>query len=159
MNNNRNTVKKRERNMINKMLKDMNALKNAKYSGIYVVVCFFEQTIILELLKDISCSKLFYAVFSFLSIIVMFALCHILTKRAKKQIESRKNFPESDSESDKWIECATMLGYLSPVLCLISWFSGFSESADTNIYKWLIIAVVVVCGIVLPLVVKKKNKY
>jgi len=38
-------------------------------------VSFFEQTVILELLNDISCSDLIYAVASTLSIICMLVIC------------------------------------------------------------------------------------
>jgi len=154
MNKNKKVAKKHELNMLNRMIRNMNALKDAKYSGTYVVVSFFEQTVILELLNDISCSDLIYAVASTLSIICMLVICSVLQKRAKKQIESRDSFPES--ESDKWIECATMLGYFSPVLCIVTWLSGFVGN-DEILMKWYIIALVIALGIGLPLIGKKKS--
>ena len=154
MNRNDKAAKKREQNMLKKMLKNMNALKDAKYSGIYVVVCFFEQTVILELLKDISGGIVFYGITSTLSILCMMKVCSWLQNRAKKQIESRTYFPES--ESDKWIECATMLGYASPLLCIVAWLSGFF-GAEAILLKWVVIALIIILGIVIPLVVKKKD--
>lgn len=137
-----------------KMLKNMNALKDAEYSSIYVVVCFFEQTIVLELLSDAIHSKLLYFWISLLTLIVMFIICDKLIKGAKKKIEAQKDFPKS--ESNKFIECATMLGYLSPVLCLSTWIGGLAE-ADTFVIKWFINILVLILGIGVPLLVKKKN--
>ena len=68
------------------------------------------------------------------------------------QIESKGEYePE---KTDKIIECATMLGYMSPLLCISTWISGID---NTQIYKWGIIILVHILGIGIPLIVKKKN--
>ncbi len=148
------TELKREQNMRKEFLKNMNAVKNTKYSSIYVVICFFEQTVVLELLKDMVQNRVLYFFCGVVSFVVMFLLFDKLQKRAKAQIESMTSFPES--KNDKLIECATMLGYMSPILCFISWLSGFNESESVQM-KWFFIALVIILGIVLPLVGKKKD--
>lgn len=57
-------------------------------------------------------------------------------------------------KTDKIVECATMLGYMSPLLCVSTWISGIE---NTQIYKWGIIILVHILGIGIPLLVKKKK--
>lgn len=57
-------------------------------------------------------------------------------------------------KTDKIVECATMLGYMSPFLCVSTWISGIE---NTQIYKWGIIILVHILGIGIPLLVKKKK--
>ena len=137
-----------------KIFKDMNALKDAEYSSIYVVVCFFEQTIVLAFLSDTIHCKLLYFGISLLTIVVMLIICDKLIKGAKKKIEAQKDFPKS--ESNKLIEFATTLGYFSPALCLSTWIGGFAGT-DTFVLKWVINILVFILSFVVPLLVKKKN--
>ena len=59
------------------------------------------------------------------------------------------------SNNVDWIiEWATTVGYLSPLLYLSAWYSQWSEMV---LYKWGIIALVFILGIVLPYVIKRKR--
>lgn len=65
----------------------------------------------------------------------------------------REYVPE---KTDKIVECATMLGYMSPLLCVSTWVSGIENA---QIYKWGIIILVHILGIGIPVLVKKKVEY
>lgn len=76
------------------MGKEVNALKNTRYSSIYVVVCLVEQSVFLELLKDITqlisngIIRLFvYIGGGLISFAIMLKLLDMLVKKAIKQIE------------------------------------------------------------------------
>lgn len=147
--------------------KKINALKDTKYSSIYVVVCLIEQAVLIELLKDLTqlilddtIRLLVYIGGGLISILIMLKILDMLVKKAGKkieedaliQIESKGEYvPE---KVDKIIECATMLGYMSPLLCVSTWISGIE---NTQIYKWGIIILVHILGIGIPLFVRKKK--
>ena len=150
----------------NKIYKKMNELKDVKYSSIYVVICFVEQVVILEALKDLTSlildentKNLVYIIGGILSVISLLLITGVLIKRSRKKIESdAKGRIESGEESthatsDKMIECATTLGYLSPLVCLSTMFSGLNELL---VLKWGIIVLVHILGIGLPLLIRKK---
>lgn len=144
----------------------MNELKDVKYSSIYVVICFVEQVVILEALKDLTslildenAKSLVYVVGGTLSFISLLLITSVLIKHSRKQIESdAKRQIECGEESthttsDKMIECATTLGYLSPLVCLGTMISGLKELL---LLKWGIIVLVHILGIGLPLLIRKK---
>ncbi|MCM1904469.1 hypothetical protein, partial [Blautia sp. MB18-30] len=146
---------------------EINSLKNTKYSSIYVVVCLIEQAVFLELLKDltqlISNDKirlLFYAGGGILSFVIMSKILDMLVKKAGKKIEDdvlmemQSKGEYVPEKTDKIVECATMLGYMSPFLCVSTWISGIE---NTQICKWGIIILVHILGIGIPLLVKKKK--
>ena len=143
------------------------SLKDTKYSSIYVVVCLVEQAVFLELLKDITqliandiIRLLVYSGGGLISFVIMLKLLDMLVKKAKKQIEEDAlSQIESKGEyvpkkTDKVVECATMIGYVSPLLCVSTWISGIDNS---QMFKWGIIILVHILGIVIPLVVRKKK--
>ena len=67
-------------------------------------------------------------------------------------VESRGGYvPE---KADKLVECATMIGYMSPWLCISTWISGIG---NLQVLKWVIIILVHILGIGIPSVVKKKK--
>lgn len=149
-----------------KIYKKMNELKDVKYSSIYVVICFVEQVVILEALKDLTslildenAKSLVYIVGGTLSFISLLLITSVLIKHSRKQIESdAKRQIECGEESthttsDKMIECATTLGYLSPLVFLGTMISGLKELL---LLKWGIIVLVHILGIGLPLLIRKK---
>lgn len=103
---------------------------------------------------------LVYVIGGLLSFVILLILLDILVKKAKKRIEADALIQiESKGEyvpkkNDKVVECATMIGYMSPLLCLSTWISGIDNS---QIYKWGIIILVHILGIGIPLVVRKKK--
>lgn len=164
---NRKTLKKNTGKFTDKIKEEINSLKDAKYSSIYVVVCLIEQAVLLELLKDITqlipddaIRTFVYIGGGLMSFFIMLKILDVLVKKAGKKIENdaliqRKSKEEYIPEKgDKIIECATMLGYLSPLLCVSTWISGIENA---QIYKWGIIILVHILGIGMPLVVKKKQ--
>ena len=164
---NKGIVKKHKEKFTDKFKEGINALKNTKYSSIYVVVCLIEQAVFLELLKDLTqlipndnIRLLFYAGGGILSFVIMLKILDMLVKKAKKQIEEDAlSQIESKGEyvpkkTDKVVECATMIGYVSPLLCVSTWISGIHNS---QMFKWGIIILVHILGIGIPVLVKKKK--
>lgn len=165
---NRKSLETDKNRFTQRMIRELNALKDTKYSSIYVVVCLVEQSVVLEALKDIThliedemISTLIYVVGGIISFGVLLFVSGILIKRARRQIEDdvRKQIENKEDsvhgKTDKLVECATMIGYLSPLLCISTWLSAFE-----NMYglKWGIIVFVHILGIGMPLFVKKKNR-
>lgn len=72
-------------------------------------------------------------------------------EKSQINLSAQEYVPE---KTDKIVECATMLGYMSPLLCVSTWISGIE---NTQIYKWGIIILVHILGIEIPLLVKKKK--
>lgn len=149
-----------------KVLAEVKMIKDTTYSSIYVVLCFVEQTVILEALKDLTSlitnetvRNVVYFGVGLLSLGLSLILIHILIKRSKSRIENdaKKHMENGEisecKKIDKVIECATMLGYLSPVLCLCTMFSGFE---GLLILKWAIVGLVHLLGIAMPLLIRKK---
>jgi len=160
---NKGIVKKHKEKFTDKFKEEINSLKNTKYSSIYVVVCLIEQAVFLELLKDLTNDKirlLFYAGGGILSFVIMLKILDMLVKKAGKKIEDdvlmemQSKGEYVPEKTDKIVECATMLGYMSPFLCVSTWISGIE---NTQIYKWGIIILVHILGIGIPLLVKKKK--
>lgn len=164
---NKKVLEKNKEKFTDKVVKEINTLKDTKYSSIYVVVCLVEQAVFLELLKDITqliandiIRRLVYSGGGLISFVIMWKLLDMLVKKAKKQIEEDAlSQIESKGEyvpkkTDKVVECATMIGYVSPLLCVSIWISGIDNS---QIFKWGIIILVHILGIVIPLVVRKKK--
>ena len=165
---NKGIVKKHKEKFTDKFKEEINSLKNTKYSSIYVVVCLIEQAVFLELLKDLTqlmsndkIRLLFYAGGGILSFVIMLKILDMLVKKAGKKIEDdvlmemQSKGEYVPEKTDKIVECATMLGYMSPFLCVSTWISGIE---NTQIYKWGIIILVHILGIGIPLLVKKKRK-
>ena len=128
---NKKVLEKNKEKFTDKVVKEINALKDTKYSSIYVVVCLVEQAVFLELLKDITqliandiIRLLVYSGGGLISFVIMLKLLDMLVKKAKKQIEEDAlSQIESKGEyvpkkTDKVVECATMIGYVSPLLCV-----------------------------------------
>lgn len=151
-----------------KVIKEINALKDTKYSSIYVVVCLFEQIVLLELLKDITqlipndaTRLVIYIGGGFISLIIMLMLLYMLVKKARKQIEEEALIQIQSMEeyvpekTGKIVECATTIGYMSPFLCVNAWISGIVNS---QILKWGFIILVLILGIVIPLVFGRKSE-
>lgn len=164
---NKGIVKKHKEKFTDKFKEEINSLKNTKYSSIYVVVCLIEQAVFLELLKDLTqlmsndkIRLLFYAGGGILSFVIMLKILDMLVKKAGKKIEDdvlmemQSKGEYVPEKTDKIVECATMLGYMSPFLCVSTWISGIE---NTQIYKWGIIILVHILGIGIPLLVKKKK--
>lgn len=165
---NKGIVKKHKEKFTDKFKEEINSLKNTKYSSIYVVVCLIEQAVFLELLKDLTqlmsndkIRLLFYAGGGILSFVIMLKILDMLVKKAGKKIEDdvlmemQSKGEYVPEKTDKIVECATMLGYMSPFLCVSTWISGIE---NTQIYKWGIIILVHILGIGIPLLVKKKKQ-
>lgn len=149
---NKGIVKKHKEKFTDKFKEEINSLKNTKYSSIYVVVCLIEQAVFLELLKDLTqlmsndkIRLLFYAGGGILSFVIMLKILDMLVKKAGKKIEDdvlmemQSKGEYVPEKTDKIVECATMLGYMSPFLCVSTWISGIE---NTQIYKWGIIILV-----------------
>ena len=149
-----------------RVLAEIKKLKDTTYSSIYVVLCFVEQTVILEALKDLTSlitnetvRNVVYFGVGLLSLGLSLVLIHILIKRSKSRIENdaKKHMENGEiskcKKTDNVIECATMLGYLSPALCLCTMFSGFE---GLLILKWAIVGLVHLLGIAMPLLIRKK---
>lgn len=161
---NKGIVKKHKEKFTDKFKEEINALKNTKYSSIYVVVCIIEQAVFLELLKDLTqlipndnIRLLFYAGGGILSFVIMLKILDMLVKKAGKKIENdvlMEMQSKGEYVPDKIVECATMLGYMSPLLCVSTWVSGIENA---QIYKWGIIILVHILGIGIPVLVKKKK--
>ena len=164
---NKGIVKKHKEKFTDKFKEEINALKNTKYSSIYVVVCLIEQAVFLELLKDLTqlipndnIRLLFYAGGGILSFVIMLKILDMLVKKAGKKIENdvlmemQSKGEYVPEKTDKIVECATMLGYMSPLLCVSTWVSGIENA---QIYKWGIIILVHILGIGIPVLVKKKK--
>lgn len=164
---NKKVLEKNKEKFTDKVKKKINALKDTKYSSIYVVVCLIEQAVLLELLKDLTqlmrddtMRLLVYIGGGLISFLIMLKILDMLVKKAGKQIEEDALIQiQSKGEyvperADKIIECATMLGYMSPLLCVSTWISGIE---NTQIYKWGIIILVHILGIGIPLLVRKKK--
>lgn len=149
-------------NFIQKIISQMKELKNSKYSSIYVIFCLVEQSVILEILKDVSkwiknekTGLLVYIIGGLISIGVLLWLIWVVEKRAKKQIEEdaltqicdKKN--ATHRKKDLIIECATTIGYMGPLLCMATWSSYFDELFW---FKWGLIALVHILGIGVPVV-------
>ena len=128
---NKGIVKKHKEKFTDKFKEEINALKNTKYSNIYVVVCLIEQAVFLELLKDLTqlipndnIRLLFYAGGGILSFVIMLKILDMLVKKAGKKIENdvlmemQSKGEYVPEKTDKIVECATMLGYMSPLLCV-----------------------------------------
>lgn len=104
---------------------------------------------------------LFYAGGGILSFVIMLKILDMLVKKAGKKIEDdvlmemQSKGEYVPEKTDKIVECATMLGYMSPFLCVSTWISGIE---NTQIYKWGIIILVHILGIGIPLLVKKKKQ-
>ena len=137
---NKKVLEKNKEKFTDKVVKEINALKDTKYSSIYVVVCLVEQAVFLELLKDITqliandiIRLLVYSGGGLISFVIMLKLLDMLVKKAKKQIEEDAlSQIESKGEyvpkkTDKVVECATMIGYVSPLLCVSTWISGIDQ--------------------------------
>ena len=165
---NKGIVKKHKEKFTDKFKEEINALKNTKYSSIYVVVCLIEQAVFLELLKDLTqlipndnIRLLFYAGGGILSFVIMLKILDMLVKKAGKKIENdvlmemQSKGEYVPEKTDKIVECATMLGYMSPLLCVSTWVSGIENA---QIYKWGIIILVHILGIGIPVLVKKKSR-
>lgn len=90
----------------------------------------------------------------------MLKILDMLVKKAGKKIEDdvlmemQSKGEYVPEKTDKIVECATMLGYMSHLLCVSTWISGIE---NTQIYKWGIIILVHILGIGIPLLVKKKK--
>lgn len=164
---NKKVLEKNKDKFTDKVKKKINALKDTKYSSIYVVVCLIEQAVLLELLKDLTqlmhddtIRLLVYIGGGLISFLIMLKLLDMLVKKAGKQIEEdaliqiQSKGEYVPQKADKIIECATMLGYMSPLLCVSTWISGIE---NTQIYKWGIIILVHILGIGIPLLVRKKK--
>lgn len=164
---NKKVLEKNKDKFKDKVKNKINALKDTKYSSIYVVVCLIEQAVLLELLKDLTqlmqddtIRLLVYIGGGLISFLIMLKILDMLVKKAGKQIEEEALIQiQSKGEyvpekADKIIECATMLGYMSPLLCVSTWISGIE---NTQIYKWGIIILVHILGIGIPLLVRKKK--
>lgn len=154
-------------NFIQRVIARMKELKNSKYSSIYVVFCLVEQSVVLEALKDFSpwipnetVSLFVYIIGGLVSIFLLLWLITIVEKHARRQIEEdaltqiRENKIIIRKKKDIIIECATTVGYLGPLLCLATWFSFFDEAFW---YKWGLIALVHILGIVVPVVFNRKK--
>lgn len=128
---NKGIVKKHKEKFTDKFKEEINSLKNTKYSSIYVVVCLIEQAVFLELLKDLTqlmsndkIRLLFYAGGGILSFVIMLKILDMLVKKAGKKIEDdvlmemQSKGEYVPEKTDKIVECATMLGYMSPFLCV-----------------------------------------
>ena len=142
---NKKELEKNKKKFSDKVGKEVNALKNTRYSSIYVVVCLVEQSVFLELLKDITqlisngIIRLFvYIGGGLISFAIMLKLLDMLVKKAIKQIEK---------DALRQIN-------MSPLLCLSTWISGIDNS---QIYKWGIIILVHILEIGIPLFVRKKK--
>ena len=162
MNANKNIVREQELNWLEKQRRNINALKNTYYSSIYVVVCFIEQSIVLEFFKDLKLKMWIYTILGIISIVIMMWVCSKLISKARAKIEGKTCIVPN--ASNKIIECATMLGYLSPLLCISSFWGGFINE-ETNwmrceimCIKWGIIGFVLLIGIGMPLIIKKNNE-
>lgn len=164
---NKKVFEKNKEKFTDKVKKKINALKDTKYSSIYVVVCLIEQAVLLELLKDLTqlmrddtMRLLVYIGGGLISFLIMLKILDMLVKKAGKQIEEdaliqiQSKGEYVPEKADKIIECATMLGYMSPLLCVSTWISGIE---NTQIYKWGIIILVHILGIGIPLLVRKKK--
>ena len=92
--------------------------------------------------------------------VVMLKILDVLVKKARKQIEEdaliqiQSKGEYAPKKTDKIIECATMIGYLSPLLCIATWIS---EIENSQVFKWGIIVLVHILGVIMPIVLKKKN--
>ena len=163
---NKDNCKSTRKKALDPVATSLYALKNTKYSSVYVVVTLFVQSLGLELLKDVppqiwseKISELIYFFGGLLLTIFLLIVCHILIKKAQRQIETQGELmdvkPNGASNNIDWIiEWATTVGYLSPLLYLSAWYSQWSEMV---LYKWGIIALVFILGIVLPYVIKRKR--
>ena len=164
---NKKELEKNKKKFSDKVGKEVNALKNTRYSSIYVVVCLVEQSVFLELLKDITqlisngIIRLFvYIGGGLISFAIMLKLLDMLVKKAIKQIEKdalrqiKSKGEYVPEKTEKVVECVTMICYMSPLLCLSTWISGIDNS---QIYKWGIIILVHILGIGIPLFVRKKK--
>lgn len=144
---------------IQMMTQRMNAIKNTVYSSVYVVVAFVEQAIILKFLKDTIANKGIYACVSLLTIFGMLCVCRKINKSQKKKIEEKTIF--SETNDNYLVECATWLGYFSPVFCTIDWVYGLFEmlektGANALIYRWGFTGVFTLIAFSLPKIPKKK---
>jgi len=136
--------------------KALDALKETKYISIYVVVSFIEQ-IILELLKEIIAPhsiKLYAGIGVFTIIIMLVVLC-CLTGKAKKRIEKQGNNTTIIVTKDITIEVANMLSFLSPILCLTT-FWGFFQGLEK--FRWGIIVIVFALGIIMPIIMHRREE-
>ena len=95
------------------------------------------------------------------SLVIMLIVLEVLIKKSGKHIErdalkEGENSEEGTSgKDDKIVECAIMIGYMSPLLCLSTWIAEFSGLATI---KWVTIALVHILGVGVPLVIKKSYK-
>lgn len=131
----------------------MNAVKHTVYSSMYVVVAFFEQMVVLELIDELT-EGFLNILLGIISILVMVIVLKILCNILKKQIEETQYYQEPIN--NKWIECATQLSYFSPVLCVIDWI--LSRITSDIILDKVCTILIILFTIVMPLVVKKNEK-
>ena len=115
-----------------------------------------------QLISNDKIRLLFYAGGGILSFVIMSKILDMLVRKAGKKIEDdvlmemQSKGEYVPEKTDKIVECATMLGYMSPLLCVSTWISGI-ENTQIYIYKWGIIILVHILGIGIPLLVKKKK--
>lgn len=154
------------KNFAQKIIARMREIKNSKYSSIYVVFCLVEQSVFLEALKDFSpriqnekLSLYVYIIGGLISILLLLWIIAIMEKHARRQIEEdaltliRKN-QMLTPKKDILIECATAIGYMGPLLCLATWASYFE---DLLWYKWGLILLVHILGIIVPTIFNRKK--
>lgn len=161
-----NTNEYDNKNFAQKIIARMREIKNSKYSSIYVVFCLVEQSVFLEALKDFSpriqnekLSLYVYIIGGLISILLLLWIIAIMEKHARRQIEEdaltliRKN-QMLTPKKDILIECATAIGYMGPLLCLATWASYFE---DLLWYKWGLILLVHILGIIVPTIFNRKK--
>ena len=156
-----------DQNFIQKIILQMKELKNSKYSSIYVIFCLVEQSVVLEFLRDVSkwianekIGLWIYIIGGPISIGLLLWLVWVVEKCARKQIEEdalaqiRDKRITTHKKKDLIIECATTIGYVGPVLCLATWSSFFDEAFW---FKWGLITLALVLGIVIPVIFYKRK--
>ncbi len=161
------SIKSNGKKIIDKITIAINALKDTTYSSIYVVICLIEQSVVLEAIEDLTNliddenkRILFYGIAGAASLVLLIITIAIMINYARKQIEQdmKKHIEKGEDltniKSNKVIECATMIGYASPLLCFITWFSNLE---NTMSLKWFITILVIILGIVMPFIIKKRD--
>lgn len=153
MNRNSKGIKQNKERDFRKM---MNACKNSEYSGIYTVASFVI-TIVLVMIGEIW--DLFSLPSSFddirilveLSFIVMmFLFTNFKTKKAKKNIESKKFF-EKETEHSRIVKIAENIGYISPLVCVLTWVLTWVSEPEWKIfYSGLIMILIFIVTLVKP---------
>ena len=154
-----------DQNFIQKIISQVKESKNSKYSSINVVFCLVEQSVIIEILKDISArytsETTILWVCRIVGLISFGLLCWLIwvvEKYARKQIEEdalaqiRNKKIATNKKKDLIIECATAIGYMGPLLCFATLLSFFEEALCL---KWILIVLTLVLGIGVPLIFHK----